>query len=119
MIYLTQGCDLSYVEAGYYYRRLKSDSSIFVEFASAVRNGEYPPIGMLTIEGYTAKELAKTQGMNMLQAYDRLLTLKTDPEYAGKLKNGTAENETEASAEKKGFFWKTVSKIVNRQEEES
>ncbi len=110
MIYLTQGCDLSYVEAGYYYRRLKSDSSIFVEFASAVRNGEYPPIGMLTIEGYTAKELAKTQGMNMLQAYDRLLTLKTDPEYAGKLKSGTAENETEASAEKKGFFGKLFQK---------
>ena len=46
----------------------------------------------------------------MLQAYDRLLTLKTDPEYAGKLKSGTAENETEASAEKKGFFGKLFQK---------
>lgn len=29
MIYLTQGCGFSYPEAGYYYRRLRSDSSIF------------------------------------------------------------------------------------------
>lgn len=114
MIYMTQGCDLSYAEAGYYYRRLKSDSSIFVEFASSVRNGEYPPMGMLTIEGHTAKELADAHQFNMLQAYDSLLTLKENPEYAKELQGGganqTANDETEGAGEKKGFFGKLFKK---------
>ena len=38
MIYLTQGCDLSYPEAMYYYRRFRTENSIFVEFVSSVRD---------------------------------------------------------------------------------
>lgn len=114
MIYLTQGCGLSYAEAGYYYRRLKSDSSIFVEFASSVRNGEYPPMGMLTIEGHTAQELADTHHFSMLQAYDSLLTLKENPKYAEELQGGsvneTAKDEPEGAGEKKGFFGKLFKK---------
>lgn len=112
MIYLTQGCGLSYPEAGYYYRRLKSDSSIFVEFTSTVRNGEYPPIGMLTIEGYTAKKLADAHGMNVLEAYDSLLSLKENPEYAEKFKSDVANpaEQTQESDEKRGFFGKLFKK---------
>lgn len=110
MIYLTQGCDLSYAEAAYYYQKFKSDSSIFVEFTSSVRNGEYPPMGMLTIEGYTAKELADTYHLNMLQAYDSLLSLKGNPEYVKELKGGkvsqAADDKAEDDGEKKGFFGK-------------
>lgn len=112
MIYLTQGCGLSYAEAGYYYRRLKSDSSIFIEFATTVRNGGYPPMGMLTIEGYTAKELADTYGMSVLASYDALLSLKEEPAYVQKLKNGmenTAE-QSQGNEEKKGFFGKLFKK---------
>lgn len=114
MIYLTQGCNLSYAEAGYYYRRLKSDSSIFVEFTSSVRNGEYPPMGMLVIEGHTAKELADTYHLDMLQAYDSLLALKGNPEYVKELKSHsvsqTANDDTEDAGEKKGFFGKLFKK---------
>ena len=67
MIYLTQGCGLSYPEAGYYYRRLRSDTNIFLEFASAVRDGAYPSVGMLTIEGVTAQELAQQKNCMMPQ----------------------------------------------------
>lgn len=118
MIYLTQGCELSFTEAKYYYKRLKSDSSIFVEFTSTVRNGEYPPMGMITVEGYTAKKIAEEKGFNVLQAYDALLALKEHPQ-AG---IGAAAKEAEAIAsahneaaeekgeEKKSFFGKLFGK---------
>jgi len=109
MIYLTQGCNLPYTEAAYYYRRLKSDSNIFVEFVSAVKAGEYPSIGMLTIEGHTAMELAETYGFLMPQAYDCLLSLKTDADFASRLENDVKPKEAsgadeQAAEEKKGFF---------------
>ncbi|MDE7478553.1 MAG: hypothetical protein K2M91_11495 [Lachnospiraceae bacterium] len=107
MIYLTQGCGLSYPEAGYYYRRLRSESNIFVEFLSAVRSGEYPSIGMLTIEGFTAQGLAEAYGFNMLQAYDALLTLKEDPENVQKFKG---EDDTQDGQDKKGLFGKLFKK---------
>ncbi len=119
MIYLTQGCNLSYNEASYYFRRLKSDGDIFVEFVSTVRNGAYPSIGMLTIEGHTAQELAEANGWNYLQAYDALLSLKEDPEgkTAASLSEGAAAQASETSdtsasdeTEKKGIFGKLFKK---------
>ena len=114
MIYLTQGCGLAYPEATYYYKRLRSDHSIFVEFAAAVRNGAYPPVGMLTIEGFTAQELAKANDLNMLQAYDALLTLKEDPENAQKYKRTESTESVEETAEtdinKKGLFGRLFKK---------
>lgn len=115
MIYLTQGCGLSYADAGYYYRRLRTDNSIFVEFVSAVSNGAYPAIGMLTIEGFTAQGLAEAHGLNMLQAYDALLALKEDPANAEKFRKEAVsgdniENDTESGSDKKGFFGKLFKK---------
>ena len=114
MIYLTQGCGLSYPEAGYYYRRLRTDSSIFVEFTSTVRNGEFPPIGMLTIEGFTAQGLAEKHGLNVLQAYDTLLRLKEDSSYAEKLRGESgaepADDTHDGETEKKGLFGKLFKK---------
>lgn len=76
LIYMTQGCGLAYDEAVLHYKRLKSDNDVFVEFASAVRNGEFPPMGMVEVDGCTAKALAEKHGYGMLAAYDALLTLK-------------------------------------------
>lgn len=76
LIYMTQGLGLSYTEALRYYRRLKADNSIFVEFTACVRNGEYTSVGMINIGGYTAKKLADEKGLNPLQAYDALLSMK-------------------------------------------
>lgn len=84
LIYMTQGCDLDYEKAVYYYKRLKSDNDIFVEFISSVRNGEFPPRAMLEVEGYTAKTLAEEFGFNMLQAYDAILSLKEDKAFVDK-----------------------------------
>ncbi|MDE7185512.1 MAG: hypothetical protein K2O40_13860 [Lachnospiraceae bacterium] len=112
MIYLTQGCGLSYPEAGYYYRRLRSDSSIFLEFASAVRDGTYPSVGMLTIEGFTAQGLAEQKGFTILQAYDALLTLKQNPESAEQFEKTQQEEEQSDNdmEDKKGFFGKLFKK---------
>lgn len=79
LIYMTQGCGLSYTEACHYYKRLRSDYSIFVEFASRVRNGEYPPMGLKEVAGYTAKRLEEEKGLKPLEAYDTLITLKENP----------------------------------------
>ena len=43
-------------------------------------------MGMLTVEGVSAKELTEKYGFNILQAYDALLSLKADPKYLNKLK---------------------------------
>ncbi len=82
LIYMTQGCGVPYDDALRQYKRLKSDNDLFVEFVSAVRNAEFPPMGMLEVEGYTAKTLAQESGLNMLQAYDRLLSLKESRKQA-------------------------------------
>ena len=105
MIYLTQGCGLSYPEAGYYYRRLRSDTNIFLEFASAVRDGAYPSVGMLTIEGVTAQELAQQKNCMMPQAYDALLALRLNPEREKQFEKMQQEEE-----DKKGFFGKLFKK---------
>ncbi len=114
MIYLTQGCGLDYSEATYYYKRLRSDRNIFVEFTSAVRNGAYPSVGMLTIEGLTAQELAEANGFNMLEAYNTLLTFKEDPKNAQKFKrvevSQTVEEESETEVNKKGIFGRLFKK---------
>ena len=111
MIYLTQGLNLSYQKALYYYRRLKTDNSIFVEFTSCVRNGEYSSVGMVTVEGYTAKKLADEKGLNPLQAYDMLLQLKENPKALKENKAVEIETKTaEVSAEKKSFFGRLFKK---------
>lgn len=116
MIYMTQGCGLSHSEARYYYRRLRAENSIFIEFVSAVRSGAYPEIGMLTIEGFTAQGLADAHGFNMLQAYDALLTLKEDPSNAGKFGGAAGQDSVPGGSddvdttEKKGLFGKLFKK---------
>lgn len=112
MIYLTQGCNLSYNEALYYFKRLRSDSSVFVEFTSTVRNGEYPPMGMLTIEGHTARELADADGLNYLQAYDRLLSIKLKENVSKKAGAAASagKNDQSSTEEKKGLFGKLFKK---------
>ena len=111
MIYLTQGLNLSYQKALYYYRRLKTDNSIFVEFTSCVRNGVYSSVGMVTVEGYTAKKLADEKGLNPLQAYDMLLQLKENPKALKENKAVEMETKTaEVSAEKKSFFGRLFKK---------
>lgn len=116
-VYLTQGCGLSEPEAKYYYRRLKSDDSIFIEFVAAVKEGTYPPIGMLTIEGHTAKELSDTYGFTMVEAYDCLLSLKIDPQHIAQLQgedtitpSAEQTNENQNTKVKKGFFEKLFKK---------
>lgn len=111
MIYLTQGLNLSYQKALYYYRRLKTDNSIFVEFTSCVRNGEYSSMGMVTVEGYTAKQLADEKGLNPLQAYDMLLQLKENPKAVKENKAAVMEGKSaELSSEKKSFFGRLFKK---------
>ncbi|MCM1182117.1 MAG: hypothetical protein NC337_01945 [Roseburia sp.] len=121
MIYLTQGCALSYNEASYYFRRLKSDGDIFVEFVSTVRGGAYPSIGMLTIGGHTAQALADANGWNYLQAYDALLSIKeelsgasTASMMAAAVEAGDSKAEAPDTAadeeEKKGIFGKLFKK---------
>lgn len=112
MIYLTQGLNLSYEKALYYYRRLKTDNSIFVEFTSCVRNGEYSSVGMVTVEGYTAKKLADEKGLNPLQAYDMLLQLKENPKALKEIKavEMTGSAEPEVSETKKSFFGRLFKK---------
>ena len=115
MIYLTQGLNLSYEEALYYYRRLKTDNSIFVEFTACVRNGEYSPMGMITVEGYTAKKLADEKGLNPLQAYDMLLSLKENPNALKEYKTAEAATASEGkseetSAKEKSFFGRLFKK---------
>lgn len=105
MIYMTQGLGLSYTEAQRCYRRLKTDSSIFVEFAGCVRNGEYSGVGMVSVEGYTAKQLAEEKNLNPLEAYDMLLSLKLNPNALSE-----QEAEEEASAKEKSFFGKLFKK---------
>lgn len=80
LIYMTQGCGLSYPEAMLHYKRLKANQDVFVEFASSVRNGEFPPMGMIEVDGFTAKSLAEKNGCDMLAAYDALLELKINAE---------------------------------------
>jgi hypothetical protein len=101
MIYMTQGLGIEYPQARYYYKRLKSDSSIFAEFTSAVRDGDFPSVGMLNIDGHTAKSLAEEKGLNLLEAYDMLLSIKNDKEF----------NEvTEDKEDKKGLLGKIFKK---------
>jgi hypothetical protein len=109
MIYMTQGLDISFPEARYYYRRFKSDSSIFAEFTSTVRNGDYPQVGMLNIEGHTAKDLAEKYGYNVLESYDALLSIKIDKDHKVGVEEtvATASNEENGDKDKKkGLFGK-------------
>jgi hypothetical protein len=104
MIYMTQGLGLSFADARYYYKRLKSDSSIFAEFVSTVRNGDYPTVGMLNIEGHTAKDLADEKNLNILEAYDALLSIKIDKEYIESVESSNVESVDKDK--KKGIFGK-------------
>jgi hypothetical protein len=125
MIYMTQGLGKSFPEAMYYYKRLKSDSSIFDEFRQTVREGRFPEVGMLNIEGYTAKTIARENGLEFIDAYDILLSIKNDKEYLAKYKasnkeasdNGASDENTSNEGtssqdkdEKKGLFGKIFKK---------
>ena len=114
LIYMTQGYGLSYTEACYNYKRLRTDYSIFVEFASRVRNGEYPPMGLKEVAGYTAKRLEEEKGLNPLEAYNALITLKENPKAeiaAGKSSaasadaQNTSEDITDTNSDKNTSFF--------------
>ena len=124
MIYLMQGCGFSYNDALYYFKRLKTDSSIFVEFTAAVRDGAYPSVGMLNIDGNTAKTLAEQNGLNYAQAYNMLLSVKLGETAAsgeadsaagpaGKKSAGedaSDNNEDSHDKDKKGLFGRLFKK---------
>ena len=84
IIYLTQGCGMSYTDAMHCYRKLATDDGIFAEFATTVKNGEYPPMGVININGHTAQTLAAEHDLNFAQAYDMLLELKNTVQEAEK-----------------------------------
>lgn len=88
LIYMTQGCGVEYEEAVRYYKRLKSDNDVFVEFVSTVRNGEYPPMAMLEVRGSTAKTLAQEHDLPVLQAYDALLSMRDAESNGGDFRRG-------------------------------
>lgn len=108
MIYMTQGCELPYAEAQQALNRLKSDKDIYVEFTSAVRNGEFPPMGMLHVNGQTAKTLAEENGYNIWQAYDALLNLRE--QNGAESEAAEAETQSETGEEKKSLFGKLFKK---------
>lgn len=125
MIYLTQGLNMSYEEALVSYNQIKLDNDIFVEFISTVRNGQYPPMGMLHYDGRNAKMLAEEKNLNPLEAYLALLDCKFNikqstqkaPEkkemYQEVTESATesATNGTEKkSGEKKSLFGKLFTK---------
>lgn len=116
IIYMTQGCDITYDEAVYYYKKLKLDNSIFVEFTATVRNGEFPPMGMITVDGKTAKSLAEKNQYNLLQAYNALFNLKYHIEDNKKeaVDKTASQNESfkeeSSNEESKGFFGKLFKK---------
>jgi hypothetical protein len=115
MIYMTQGLGKSFPEAMYYYKRLKSDSSIFDEFKQTVRDGRFPAVGMLNIEGYTAKTIARENGLEFLDAYDILLSIKNDKEFLANFdasKKGASDQEAQGQdkEEKKGLLGKFFKK---------
>lgn len=91
LIYMTQGLDMAYADALMAFNRLKLDNDIFVEFVSYVRNGEFPPMGMLTYNGYDAKKIVEEKGCNPVEAYMTLLDCKLDPEN---IKISVAETKT-------------------------
>ncbi len=109
MIYMTQGLDLSYEKALYYYRRLKTNNDLFNEFTSFVRNS-----GQTSAEGYSALQLLESYDA-MLQNKETIkLVKKPKSEEAAEMEeeaDTTAElvNE-EATAEKKSFFEKLFKK---------
>lgn len=120
IIYLTQALNLSYVEADLAYRRLSTDNSVFVEFLTCIRNGEYAPAGLISINGYTARRLALENNLNPLQAYDALLEMKLHPQHNPNEVLKTEEKEVEKASfdvsgseekeEKKSFFGKLFKK---------
>ncbi|MBQ7944252.1 MAG: hypothetical protein IJ326_09355 [Lachnospiraceae bacterium] len=113
LIYMTQGCDMSFAEAKRYYNRIKTDREIFKELTVSMRNGQYSKAG-IEVAGYTAETLATEKGLSLVEAYDMLLGLKGDPSAAKKQTAVKAAVKTEeASAEteeKKGFFGKLFKK---------
>ena len=78
-------------------------------------------MGMITVDGYTAKRIAEEKNLSVLQAYDALLALKEHPKAGigeavkeaetisteGKAQTATEEEKTE---EKKSFFGKWFKK---------
>jgi hypothetical protein len=109
MIYMTQGLGIDYPQAQYYYKRLKTDGSIYAEFTQAIRDGKFPEVGMLNIEGHTAKSIAGERGLNFVEAYDVLLSIKNDKEYLAGCDSQSVV-ETDDKEEKKSLFGKIFKK---------
>ncbi len=119
LIYLTQGLDMSYEDANKAYKRLKTDNSIFVEFLSTFRNGQFPPMGMITINGYTAQKLCEEKKLNYFEAYNSLLNMKLNPDMkvdtivtstVSACETDSNDNFAENTEEKKSLFGKLFKK---------
>ena len=118
LIFMTQGLDMPYAEALSAFNRLKLDNDIFVEFVSYARNGQFPPMGMLTYAGYDAKKIVEEKGCNPVEAYMTLLDCKLDPENIKISVAETATTETEPATDtskteeegKTSFFGKLFKK---------
>lgn len=76
LIYMTQGLGMKYADAVRAYNHIKIDGDIYVEFISCMRNGEYSPRGMVTVDDYTAKRIAEEMGCNPVEAYCTLIDRK-------------------------------------------
>lgn len=111
LIYMTQGCDLSFTAAKRYYNRIKTDREIFREMTVTVRNGQFSKAG-IEVAGYTAERLVTEKGLSLVEAYDMLLALKGDANAVKKavaVKDTASETSADAE-EKKGFFGKLFKK---------
>lgn len=126
LIYMTQGLGMQYTDAMMAYNHIKIDNDIYVEFISCMRNGEYAPRGMVTVDEHTAKSIAQEKGYNPVEAYCALVDRKY---YAGEKADTSVKKEQEvadiasseeqsvmkssgeeATEEKKSFFGKLFKK---------
>lgn len=105
MIYMTQGCGLSYAEADLYYKRLKADSALFNEFVSNVRNGAFSAYGAIEINGVTAMKLVEKKDISMLEAYIQMLDMEINT-LTPMEERDEEESETDSKQEKKSLFGK-------------
>jgi len=111
LIYMTQGCDLSFTAAKRYYIGIRTVREIFREMTVTVRNGQFSKAG-IEVAGYTAERLVTEKGLSLVEAYDMLLALKGDANAVKKavaVKDTASETSADAE-EKKGFFGKLFKK---------
>lgn len=118
LIYMTQGLGMKYTDALMAYKHIKIDNDIYVEFISCMRNGDYAPRGLVTVDEYTAKRIAEEKNLNPVEAYCALVDRKYYNGQHTVVKKSIDEaqkteepmNETTSLEEKKSLFGKLFKK---------